>query len=106
MFTDRYYNNIILAKELLKMKCYLIGTIKVNWNRIPAQIRKLKFLADKKKQCMKKIIPRFLRRRIKDTMFSSFNYTGMNYKNITWWNIMSVKKPEILNYSTNMSSAN
>ncbi|KAF7381587.1 hypothetical protein HZH66_013981 [Vespula vulgaris] len=81
-------------------------TIKVNWNRIPAQIRKLKFLADKKKQCMKKIIPRFLRRRIKDTMFSSFNYTGMNYKNITWWNIMSVKKPEILNYSTNMSSAN
>ncbi|KAI4486996.1 hypothetical protein M0802_012136 [Mischocyttarus mexicanus] len=40
MFTDRYYTNFILAKELFKLKCNLIGTILTNRKHLPNQIKK------------------------------------------------------------------
>lgn len=44
MYTDKYYSSIILAEELLQMKCHFSGTIKINRKGIPIEIRKLKFL--------------------------------------------------------------
>ncbi|KAK2574890.1 hypothetical protein KPH14_008342 [Odynerus spinipes] len=43
MFTDRYYTSFILAEELLKLKCYLSGTILTNRKHLPNQIEKPKF---------------------------------------------------------------
>jgi hypothetical protein len=48
MFTDRYYTSIELAQELLKLKCYLTGTIKTNRKGLPVQIKKPKFTTTKK----------------------------------------------------------
>ena len=47
MFTDRYYTSILLAKELMKFKCHLTGTIKANKKDIPTFMKKPKF-SDKK----------------------------------------------------------
>lgn len=43
MYTDRYYTSIILAEELLQIKCHLTGTIKINRKGIPDPIKKPKF---------------------------------------------------------------
>lgn len=42
-YTDRYYTSIPLADELLKMKCHLTGTLKINRKSIPDPIKKPKF---------------------------------------------------------------
>lgn len=39
LYVDRYYTSVPLAKELLKMKCYLTGTIRNNRKFLPTQIR-------------------------------------------------------------------
>ena len=43
MYTDRYYTSIVLAEELLRMKCHLTGTIKIDRKGIPDPIKKPKF---------------------------------------------------------------
>ncbi|KAI4477629.1 hypothetical protein M0802_014674 [Mischocyttarus mexicanus] len=40
IFTDRYFTGIPLAQELLKLNCYLTGTIKTNRKYIPVVIKK------------------------------------------------------------------
>ncbi|CAK9832783.1 PiggyBac transposable element-derived protein 4 [Anthophora retusa] len=40
IFTDRYFTGISLAQELLKLSCYLTGTLKINRKYIPAVIKK------------------------------------------------------------------
>lgn len=40
LYISRYYSSVSLAKELLKMKCYLTGTIQNNKKLLPNQIRK------------------------------------------------------------------
>lgn len=40
LYVDRYYTSILLAKELLKMKCHLTGTIRADRKLLPNQIRK------------------------------------------------------------------
>lgn len=48
MFTDKYYASIDLSRELLKLKCYLTGSIKTNRKGLPVQIKKPKFTTTKK----------------------------------------------------------
>ncbi|CAK9827592.1 PiggyBac transposable element-derived protein 4 [Anthophora retusa] len=40
IFTDRYFTGIPLARELLKLSCYLTGTINTNRKYVPAVIKK------------------------------------------------------------------
>jgi len=40
IYTDRFYTNPILAKELLKQNCYLTGTIMTNKRGLPVNIKK------------------------------------------------------------------
>lgn len=40
LYVDRYYTSVPLAEELLKMKCYLTGTIRSDRKFLPRQIRK------------------------------------------------------------------
>ena len=40
IFTDRYFTGIPLAQELLKLSCYLIGTLRTNRKYVPAVIKK------------------------------------------------------------------
>lgn len=47
MYTDRYYTSIVLAEELLKMKCHITGTIKINRKGIPDPIKKPRFGVNK-----------------------------------------------------------
>lgn len=47
MFTDRYYTSLPLADELLKVKCHLTGTLKMNRKGIPDLIKKPKFPENK-----------------------------------------------------------
>lgn len=43
IFTDRYYTNLILAQELLKLKCYITGTMQLNRKYVPEIIKEPKF---------------------------------------------------------------
>ncbi|KAL2731781.1 piggyBac transposable element-derived protein 4-like [Vespula squamosa] len=45
MYTDRYYTSIPLAEELLKMNCFLTGTIKTNRKYLPMAIKKPQFFS-------------------------------------------------------------
>lgn len=40
IFTDRYFTGIPLAQELLKLNCYLTGTISTNRKYVPSMIKK------------------------------------------------------------------
>ncbi|KAL2719344.1 piggyBac transposable element-derived protein 4-like [Vespula squamosa] len=44
MYTDRYYISYVLAQELAKLKCHIIGTILTNRKELPSGIKKTKFV--------------------------------------------------------------
>lgn len=44
VYTDRYYTSLVLAEELLQIKCHITGTIQKNRKHIPQGISNPKFI--------------------------------------------------------------
>lgn len=108
MFTDRYYTSIPLAEELMKLKCYLTGTIKANRKDIPMFIKKSKF-PDKKIFVYKKRKIMFLAWKDKRIMslLSTWNDAGMidSKRILQGGKEVNIRKPNVVvSYTNSMSS--
>lgn len=110
MFTDRYYTSIPLAEELMKVKCYLTGTIKANRKDIPMFIKKSKF-SDKKIFVYNKRKIMFLAWKDKRIMslLSTWNDAGMidSKRILQGGKEVNIRKPNVVvSYTNSMSSIN
>jgi hypothetical protein len=105
LYVDRYYTSVSLAEELLKMKCYLTGTIRRDRKFLPRQIRKptSKFRTVIRYRSRKsKLLALLWRDKRIITILSSYDTGSMkNVSRITRGGYqVELKKPEvILNYN-------
>ena len=106
VFTDRYYTGLPLAKELLKLKIHLTGTMQTNRKYIPDSIKKPIFGDDKTFACR---FQNFLLLAWKDkrvaTTLSSWDVSGTEPINrrVRGGDIQIVNKPHVIvNYNKYM----
>lgn len=74
IYTDRYYTSPELASELLKMNCFITGTVMQSRVGMPRDIKR------SSKNLRKEIVPSF---RKGNTMVQCWNFTPMNVSKST-----------------------
>ncbi|XP_017791899.1 PREDICTED: LOW QUALITY PROTEIN: piggyBac transposable element-derived protein 4-like [Habropoda laboriosa] len=111
MYTDRYYTSIPLAEELLKMNCFLTGTIKTNRKYLPMVIKKPRFVRGRKTVAHRKGKTLVLAWKDKRTvtLLSTYNEAGLisEYdtidRRVRGGELVSIQKPKIvIDYTKNM----
>lgn len=107
MYTDRYYTSIPLAEELLKMNCFLTGTIKTNRKYLPTTIKKPQFVRDRKTVAYRKgktLVLAWKDKRIV-TLLSTRNEAGLTSvdRRVRGGELVRIQKPKIvIDYTKNM----
>ena len=107
IYTDRYYTSIPLAKELLKMNCFLTGTIKTNRKYLPMVIKKPQFVRDRKTVAYRKgktLVLAWKDKRIV-TLLSTRNEAGLMsiHRRVRRGELVRIQKPKmVIDYTKNM----
>lgn len=107
IFTDRFFTGIPLAQELLKLNCYLTGTINTNRKYIPAMIKKPALTKNNIVAAYRSGAILLLAWRDKRivTMLSSYNTSGttITERRKKQAGTVNIVKPNVvINYNTNM----
>ncbi|CAK9809212.1 PiggyBac transposable element-derived protein 4 [Anthophora quadrimaculata] len=107
IYTDRYYTSIPLAEELLKMNCFLTGTIKTNRKYLPMVIKKPQFVRDRKTVAYRKgktLVLAWKDKRIV-TLLSTRNEAGLMsiHRRVRGGELVRIQKPKmVIDYTKNM----
>jgi len=108
MFTDRFYTNLELGEEFLKLKSHLTGTIMSNRKNIPLVIKKPKLRTGEIITCIKtnQLLLAWKDKRIV-TVYTNYysNNKSIVQRIIRGGNEEIISKPDvIINYTKNLCS--